>query len=107
VRARRRAVGVSQLALALEAGISTRHLSCIESGRSQPGRDVVYRLIRGLALGPGAAAELARLAGFIPPAGCKQTPQAGETAVVAPIDALFAASVHTMTPSPLPKGSTS
>jgi transcriptional regulator with XRE-family HTH domain len=94
VRARRRALGVSQLALALEAGISSRHLSCIESGRSQPGRDVVYRLIRGLAVGPCAAAELARLAGFVPPAECKQTPRAGETVVVTPIDALFAASVH-------------
>jgi transcriptional regulator with XRE-family HTH domain len=35
---------VSQLALALDADISTRHLSCIETGRAQPSRDMVLRL---------------------------------------------------------------
>lgn len=40
-RARRR---FSQLALALEAEISQRHLSFVESGRSRPSREVVLRL---------------------------------------------------------------
>ena len=35
---------MSQLALALEAGISARHLSCVETGKSQPSRDMVQRL---------------------------------------------------------------
>ncbi|WP_172123469.1 MULTISPECIES: helix-turn-helix transcriptional regulator [unclassified Devosia] len=40
-RRRRR---MSQLELALEAGISQRHLSFLESGRSRPSRDMVLRL---------------------------------------------------------------
>jgi transcriptional regulator with XRE-family HTH domain len=34
----------SQLALALEAEISQRHLSFVESGRSKPSREVILRL---------------------------------------------------------------
>lgn len=41
-RERRR---VSQLELALEAGISSRHLSFVETGRSQPGRDMLLRTL--------------------------------------------------------------
>jgi transcriptional regulator with XRE-family HTH domain len=44
-RERRR---LSQLELALEAGISTRHLSFVETGRSEPGRDTVLRLAEKL-----------------------------------------------------------
>lgn len=40
-RERRR---VSQLALSIEADVSTRHLSCVETGRSQPSRELVTRL---------------------------------------------------------------
>ena len=40
-RQRRR---MSQLDFALEAEISSRHLSFIETGRSQPSRDMVMRL---------------------------------------------------------------
>lgn len=40
-RERRR---VSQLALALDAGVSARHLSFIETGRSIPGREVLLRI---------------------------------------------------------------
>jgi transcriptional regulator with XRE-family HTH domain len=36
--------GCSQLDLALAAGGSQRHISLLESGRSQPGRDMVLRL---------------------------------------------------------------
>ena len=35
---------VSQLDLALEAGVSTRHLSYVETGKAQPSRDMVARL---------------------------------------------------------------
>jgi transcriptional regulator with XRE-family HTH domain len=34
----------SQEALAAEAGVSTRHLSCVETGRAQPSRELVVRL---------------------------------------------------------------
>jgi transcriptional regulator with XRE-family HTH domain len=39
---------MSQLDLALEAGISQRHLSFVESGRSVPSRDMVLRLAESL-----------------------------------------------------------
>jgi transcriptional regulator with XRE-family HTH domain len=39
---------VSQLHLALEADISTRHLSCVETGRAQPSREMVLRLAEAL-----------------------------------------------------------
>src|SRR5262245_7604404 len=44
-RQRRR---MSQLALALEANISTRHLSFLETGRSSPSRDMVLHLAERL-----------------------------------------------------------
>ncbi len=45
-RARRR---LSQLDLAGEAEISTRHLSFVESGRSAPSREMLLRLAEPLA----------------------------------------------------------
>jgi transcriptional regulator with XRE-family HTH domain len=44
-RARRR---VSQLGLAVEAGVSSRHVSFIETGRAQPSREMVLMLARVL-----------------------------------------------------------
>src|SRR5882724_2154433 len=44
-RQRRR---LSQLDLALEAEISTKHLSFLETGRAQPSRDMVLRLAEEL-----------------------------------------------------------
>jgi transcriptional regulator with XRE-family HTH domain len=44
-RERRR---LTQLELALDAGISTRHLSFVETGRSHPGRDTVLRIAEKL-----------------------------------------------------------
>ena len=43
--------GLSQLALALDAGVSTRHLSWLETGRASPSRAMVLRLA-GRAGGP-------------------------------------------------------
>lgn len=42
--------GVSQLELALDAGVSARHLSFVETGRSQPGREMLLRVIEQLDL---------------------------------------------------------
>lgn len=39
---------LSQLDLALEAGVSPRHLSCVETGKSQPSRDMLARLADAL-----------------------------------------------------------
>ena len=44
-RSRRR---VSQLDLAVEAGVSSRHVSFIETGRAQPSREMVLMLARVL-----------------------------------------------------------
>ncbi len=44
-RERRR---VTQLDLALEAGVSARHLSFVETGRSRPGREMLLRVLEQL-----------------------------------------------------------
>lgn len=44
-RERRR---MTQLALALDAGVSARHLSFVETGRSQPGREMLLRILEQL-----------------------------------------------------------
>ena len=44
-RERRR---VTQLELALEAGVSARHLSFVETGRSKPGREMLLRVLQRL-----------------------------------------------------------
>ncbi len=44
-RQRRR---LTQLELALDAGVSTRHLSFVETGRSNPGRDMLLRILERL-----------------------------------------------------------
>ena len=46
-RERRR---LTQLGLALDAGISARHLSFVETGRSRPGRDMLLRVSEQLEL---------------------------------------------------------
>jgi len=62
-RARR---GASQLDLALEAGISTRHLSFVETGRSRPSRDMVVRLCAALDVPLRERNALLAAAGFAP-----------------------------------------
>jgi len=39
---------LTQLELALDAGISTRHLSFVETGRSKPGREMLLRILEQL-----------------------------------------------------------
>src|SRR5687768_8434642 len=48
VREWRTARRLSQLDLALEAGVSARHLSCVETGKSQPSREMIMRLAQTL-----------------------------------------------------------
>src|SRR4029453_7188759 len=60
-RERRR---LSQLALAVEAEGSTRHLGFIEAGRAQPSRDMVLLLARVLEVPPRAKNELLTAAGY-------------------------------------------
>ena len=48
LRLLRRQAGLSQLDLALVAGISQRHLSCIETGRARPGPGTLHNLLMAL-----------------------------------------------------------
>jgi transcriptional regulator with XRE-family HTH domain len=60
-RTRRR---VSQLDLAVEAGVSSRHVSFIETGRAQPSREMVLMLARVLDVPLRDRNELLMAAGF-------------------------------------------
>lgn len=62
----RNARRMSQLALALEAGISTRHLSYVESGKAQPSRDMVTRLAQALGMPLREHNALLAAAGYAP-----------------------------------------
>jgi transcriptional regulator with XRE-family HTH domain len=62
-RQRRR---LSQLDLALEAEVSTRHLSFVESGRAQPSREMVLHLAERLEVPLRARNALLVAAGFAP-----------------------------------------
>jgi transcriptional regulator with XRE-family HTH domain len=62
-RGRRR---ISQLALSCDAGISQRHLSCVESGRARPSRDMALLLAETLDLPLRARNDLLLAAGFAP-----------------------------------------
>lgn len=62
-RQRRR---VSQLDLAAEAELSTRHLSFVETGRSKPSREMVLKLAEALELPLRRRNELLVAAGFAP-----------------------------------------
>ncbi len=62
-RTRRR---MSQLDLALEAEISQRHLSFVESGRAAPSRDMVLRLAEHLTVPLRQQNQMLAAAGFAP-----------------------------------------
>jgi transcriptional regulator with XRE-family HTH domain len=57
---------VSQLDLALDADISTRHLSCVETGRAQPSREMVLRLAEALQIPLRDRNALLLAAGYAP-----------------------------------------
>lgn len=57
---------ISQLHLALDADISTRHLSCVETGRAQPSREMVLRLSEALQVPLRERNALLLAAGYAP-----------------------------------------
>ena len=57
---------MSQMAVALEADISTRHLSFVESGRSRPSREMVLHLAERLDVPLRARNALLLAAGYAP-----------------------------------------
>jgi transcriptional regulator with XRE-family HTH domain len=62
-RQRRR---LSQLALSVDAGVSTRHLSFVESGRAMPSRDMLLNLAEHLAVPLRERNTLLLSAGYAP-----------------------------------------
>ncbi len=62
----RRQRGLSQLELALRAGVSQRHLSFLEIGRTSPSREMVLRLAQTLALPLREQNRLLLAAGYAP-----------------------------------------
>jgi transcriptional regulator with XRE-family HTH domain len=67
-RRRRR---LSQLELALEAGVSTRHLSFVETGRSQPSPEMVLTLAEQLEVPLRERNQLLLAAGYAPRFGAR------------------------------------
>jgi transcriptional regulator with XRE-family HTH domain len=82
-RQRRR---MSQLDLASEAGISTRHLSFVETGRAAPSREMVLQLAEHLELPLREQNALLVAAGFAPRFGERQLEHPDLAAVRAAID---------------------
>src|SRR5579883_2561318 len=66
LRAWRRRRGLSQMALAARAGISSRHLGFLEVGRAAPSRDMVVRLAAALDIPLRQQNTLLLAAGFAP-----------------------------------------
>lgn len=62
----RAAKRLSQLDLALEVGVSPRHLSCVETGKAQPSREMVTRLADALEMPLRERNALLVAAGFAP-----------------------------------------
>jgi transcriptional regulator with XRE-family HTH domain len=62
----RKARRYSQMELALAANVSTRHLSFIETGRSQPGFDLILRLAEALNLPLRHTNSMLVAAGYLP-----------------------------------------
>jgi transcriptional regulator with XRE-family HTH domain len=66
LRERRTGRRLSQLELSLRAGTTQRHLSFLESGRSEPGREMVVRLAEALELPLRERNRLLLAAGYAP-----------------------------------------
>ncbi len=66
LRAWRRRRGASQLSLALQSGVSQRHVSFLESGRARPSREMVVQLTSALDVPLRQRNEMLLAAGFAP-----------------------------------------
>ncbi|MET0229590.1 MAG: helix-turn-helix transcriptional regulator, partial [Rhodanobacteraceae bacterium] len=66
LRAWRSARRLSQLDLSLEANVSARHLSYVETGKSQPSREMVARLADALGMPLRERNALMIAAGYAP-----------------------------------------
>lgn len=73
--------GLSQLELALEADVSARHVSFVESGRSQPSRNMVLRLAEALGLPLRDRNAMLVAAGYAPHYGAERLDAASMTEI--------------------------
>jgi transcriptional regulator with XRE-family HTH domain len=87
---------LSQLDLALEANVSTRHLSYLETGRSVPSREMILMLADALLLPRATRNDLLRRAGFAP---AFPTSELGETEL-APLNSALEAMLANHAPWP-------
>src|SRR3954447_1483908 len=87
-RQRRR---LSQLDLSNEAGVSARHLSFVETGRSRPSREMVLHLAESLEVPLRARNELLVAAGYAPVYGRRGLDAPDMAAVRGAIDTVLAA----------------
>src|SRR4051812_32169039 len=87
-RQRRR---LSQLDLSSEAGVSARHLSFLETGRSRPSREMVLHLAEQLEVPLRARNELLVAAGFAPVYGRRGLEPSDMAGVRAALDLVLAA----------------
>lgn len=62
----RQQAGLSQLDLSLSAGISQRHLSCVETGRSKPGASTLHAILSALGAPLECCNEVFLAAGYAP-----------------------------------------
>jgi DNA-binding XRE family transcriptional regulator len=60
---------MSQLDLALEVGVSTKHLSFVETGRSKPSRKLALKMAQSLKLPLRHRNSLLKVAGYAPEYG--------------------------------------
>jgi len=96
LRSFRTSRGKSQLALAVEAGISTRHLSFLETGRSSPSREMVLTLAESLELPLRDRNSLLQAAGYA--AVFRETPL--EAAVMSEVRAALSHLLEASLPNP-------
>lgn len=62
----RNTFGLSQEALSLDVGVSARHISFLETGRSRPGQALVHQLAEAFKLSDRDASNLLAAAGYFP-----------------------------------------
>jgi transcriptional regulator with XRE-family HTH domain len=96
LRSARSSRRLSQLTLALEAGVSARHLSFLESGRASPSREMVLTLAEALTLPLSQRNQLLTAAGFA--AVFPASPLASEA--VAPFRAILSQMMASHAPFP-------
>jgi transcriptional regulator with XRE-family HTH domain len=87
-RQRRR---LSQLDLASEAGVSTRHLSFVETGRARPSREMVLHLAEQLEVPLRERNDLLLAAGYAPVYGRRRLEDPDMAAVRTALDLVLAA----------------